>query len=237
MAQRNRNHGLRKVCDCGRRHWPKCPHDWHFNFTWRKRVYRFSLDRKLGRQVSGKTEANREANRLRGGIQSGTFGSEQPQVAHMTLRHLVPHYAQRAKPARPQDNVEVLCGTALPRPAGGEFAFGEWPVADITTDTIERFREVRSVRLFVRRRGQNVERIANGVIAANRHLAFLRGVFNWAIRVGYLERTPFKRGTETVVKLARELRRRRRLEPGEEERLLAACAPHLRAIVEAAIET
>jgi integrase len=237
MAQRKQNHGLRKICDCGRRHWPKCPHDWHFNFTWRKRVYRFSLDRKLGRHASGKTEAQREAIRIRAEIQNGTFGSEQPQVAAMTLRQLVTHYIQRAKAARPQDCVDVLFRTALPRPAGGELDFGEWPVADITTDTIERFREVRSVRRFVLRTGQSVERISGGVIAANRHLVFLRGVFNWAVRVGYLERTPFKRGTETVVKLARELRRRRRLEPGEDQRLFAACAPHVRAIVEAAIET
>ena len=39
------------------------------------------------------------------------------------------------------------------------------------------------------------------------------------------------------MKLASELKRRRRLEPGEQERLFAACAPHVRLIVEAALET
>lgn len=62
-------------------------------------------------------------------------------------------------------------------------------------------------------------------------------MFNWAVGRDHIERTPFKKGTETIVKVARETKRRRRLRPGEGERLLAACGPHLRAVVEAAIET
>jgi integrase len=225
------------VCGCARRTWSKCPHDWHFNFTWRKRVHRFSLDRHLGRKLTGKTEADIEAEALRIAIRTGKFGTTLPQVATMSLRQLVALYIERAKAARPQDSVGVLHATALPRPTGGELTFGDWPIIDITTDTVERFREVRSVRAMVAREGQRVARVAGGVVAANRHLAFLRAVFNWAIRMGYVERTPFKRGTETVVKLKPELKRRRRLEPGEQERLLAACAPHVRLLVEAALET
>jgi integrase len=92
----------------------------------------------------------------------------------------------------------------------------------VTTDTIEQFRAARRPA---------------GLVATNRSLAALRACFNWAIRVGYLERTPFKRGTETVVKLSRELPRRRRLEAGEADRLLQACGPTLRPVVEAALET
>ena len=42
-----RNFGVRKVCACPRRQQAKCPHPWHFNFTWKGRAYRFSLDRPL----------------------------------------------------------------------------------------------------------------------------------------------------------------------------------------------
>jgi integrase len=49
--------------------------------------------------------------------------------------------------------------------------------------------------------------------------------------------TPFKIGTEVAIRLKREPPRQRRLEPGEGDRLLAACGPHLRAVVEAALET
>ena len=62
-------------------------------------------------------------------------------------------------------------------------------------------------------------------------------MFSWAVGRDHLERPPFKKGTETIIKLARETKRRRRLQPGEGQRLLAECGPHLSALVEAAIET
>ena len=75
------------------------------------------------------------------------------------------------------------------------------------------------------------------MVGVNRNLGSLRALFNWAVKVGYLAQTPFKRGTETVVKLSREGSRSRRLHADEEARLLAVCAPSLRAIVDAALET
>ncbi len=93
---------------------------------------------------------------------------------------------------------------------------------DITTDAIEQYREAR---------------LPSGLAATNRDLSLLRAMFNWAIRTKHVKETPFKLGTESIVRLAREAPRSRRLEPGEGERLLAACGPHLRAVVEAALET
>ena len=53
-----------------------------------------------------------------------------------------------------------------------------------------------------------------------------------------MDRTPFKRGTEAVVKLTKELPRIRRLEAGEQAPLLAVCGTHLRAMVgKGALET
>ena len=113
----------------------------------------------------------------------------------------------------------------LPLPTGDAArAFGDWCVTDITAGTLEDYRAVR--------------RAAGATVGCNRSLALLRAAFNWAIRMGYVERTPFMRGTQAVVKLSRELPRRRRLEPGEAARLLAACSsPHLRGLVEAALWT
>ena len=67
--------------------------------------------------------------------------------------------------------------------------------------------------------------------------SLLRAAFNWAVRVGYVQRTPFKRGTEAVIKLTQELPRSRRLESGEEASLLAQTGSHLYGVVIAAIET
>jgi hypothetical protein len=74
MATRHENDGLRKRCGCPRRNWPKCSHDWHFNFKPRGgRPWLFCLDVELGRRMAGKGEAEAEAARIRAEIFAGTF--------------------------------------------------------------------------------------------------------------------------------------------------------------------
>jgi hypothetical protein len=62
--KRERNDGLRKICDCPRRQWAKCPHLWHFNFKWGDVALRKSLDALVGRKVTSKTEAEHEAEKI-----------------------------------------------------------------------------------------------------------------------------------------------------------------------------
>ena len=111
-------------------------------------------------------------------------------------------------------------------PTGGTAPLGDWRVADIVTDTIQRFREVRRAQ-------------GTGIVGVNRNVRQLRAVFNFAIRAGYMAQTPFRRGSESVVKLSPEPTRSRRLNADIDEAgtLLTACYPHLRAVVEAALET
>jgi len=78
-----------------------------------------------------------------------------------------------------------------------------------------------------------------GLVGLNRLLARLRHLFNWAIAQGYVDATPFKRHGVVVVRLdmRAETPRVRRLEPGEEERLLNAANPDLRPVIVAALST
>ena len=69
----HRNAGLRKVCECPRRGWAKCPHPWHFNYSWRGAAYRFSLNRYACKEINGKTEAETLADGIRREIRAGTF--------------------------------------------------------------------------------------------------------------------------------------------------------------------
>jgi hypothetical protein len=69
----HRNAGLRKVCDCPRRGWAKCPHPWHFSYSWRGAAYRFSLNRYACKEITGKTEAETLADGIRREIRAGTF--------------------------------------------------------------------------------------------------------------------------------------------------------------------
>ena len=233
MTTRHQNNGLRKLCTCPRRQWAKCRHAWHLNFKPPGGPsYRLSLDRHLGRHIDSKTEAAREAAAIKADILAGRFG--QPAARDgMTLRQLADTYLERYVAVEHPDTandflsgLRVICGTCLPRPTGGEVPFGAWPLADIVTDTIERYREARRAT-------------GAGTGGANRSLARLRALYNWAVRVGYLEATPFKRGTEPVITLSREPPRSRRLnvDTDEEAHLVAVCGPHLRAVMEAALET
>ena len=151
----------------------------------------------------------------------------------MTLRQLAELYMARyykVNHPRTHDNEEyflrTVYRTSLPRANGQAQRLEDWPVAAITVDTLERFKETRVA-----------EGKGRGDYATNRCLGRLRAIFNWAILKGYMDSTPFKVRGVTAVKLLPERRRYRRLEPGEEERLLTACNPNLRALVEAALET
>ena len=229
--KRQHNDGVRKVCRCPKRKQPKCHHPWHFNYRWRGEDHRLSLDRHLGRRIETRTDAKAEAEKLRSAIRAGEFSAGVAVLTQLTLGQLLDHYFTRDVKKRRPKTAEADAGpialikkTAIASPTSTSRPLGEWAVSDVTTDTIERFREVRL-------------EAGGGAVAVNRNLALLRAAFNWAVRVGYVERTPFKRGTEAVVKLTKELPRSRRLEGDEETQLLAACRPHLRAVVEAAIET
>src|SRR5690606_16123846 len=103
---------------------------------------------------------------------------------------------------------------------------GEWPVADITPDTIEQFREVRL-------------RAGKGAVGTNRYLGYLRALWNWALKHDQVQATPFRRHDVVVVKLDKtvEQARTRRLQPAEEGAWLGAAPAHVHALIIGALET
>ncbi|MEX2662710.1 MAG: site-specific integrase, partial [Vicinamibacterales bacterium] len=72
----------------------------------------------------------------------------------------------------------------------------------------------------------------------NHDLKLLRKMFNWAIRKGHLERTPFKIGTEPAIGLDKEIPRDRRFQnDDDEQKLLDAADPYLRGVIIALLDT
>src|SRR5262249_21675094 len=97
---------------------------------------------------------------------------------------------------------------------------------------------LRQQALSLRRSAKCRPGLKGGEVGINRFLARLRHVCSWAIEEGYIPESPFKRGDQTVVKMAKgENPRKRRLKPGEEERLWAQAGDHLRALIVAALST
>lgn len=244
QTRRHRNDGLRKICGCARAKWPKCPHAWHFSFKWQDTHHRLSLAREFpGRTIDSRTAAEAAGDELRTAIRAGTFRQPLPARDTLTLRQLFDTFTRDVLAVRPggtrandRHAVSAITSAPLRRLTGDVVLFGDWLVADITSAALEQFRTVRSVPQTVARTGRGARRVG-GPRGVNRLLAFIRRVFNWAIAAGHLDATPFKRAGVAVVKLPKEPKRSRRLEDGEAERLLAACGDHLRAVVEAALET
>ena len=127
-------------------------------------------------------------------------------------------------------HVRLLRRTLLPSGSGTMVTLEARRFDSITRADVEEIRRLSTL---------NMPRTKGGVVGANRLLARLRHMFNWAIAQGYADHSPFKRHGVTVVKLngAAETPRDRRLDEGDEDKLIAAAGPRTQAIIIAALET
>jgi integrase len=222
----HRNDGLRKRCDCPRRAWPKCEHDWHFNFKYGDHhTYRFSLDRYLGRRLKSKEEARIEAEQFRVAIRTGTFTLKPAPMRTatstdaLTFASLADLWLTRAN--RPKRDQSCVKGLNAAIAVTGD-ALGTKAIGAITEDDLEAvFDQLK----------------ARGLSASyrNHHVQAVKGLEKWARRKGYLTR-PWLSDV-TVIKREQHARRDRRLAPGEEAALLKAAGPWLQRFIIAAIET
>lgn len=226
---------LRKRCGCPRKNWAKCAHPWHVNFKWNGEHYRFSLDREVGHPITNKTDAEKEADRIRTAIREGLFRQQhvEPRAMHsadteLTFRQFAEVWKTKrgAELVRPKDNdYRIEKVNAFVLPGSQPTMFGDKFLSSITTEDIEAFRAARK---------------AGGLspVTVNHDLKLLRKMFNWGIRKGYLQRTPFKVGSESAITLEREIPRDWRFESDEDEqKLLNAANPHLRAVLIALLDT
>lgn len=154
---------------------------------------------------------------------------------------------------------DLICRTRISTGPGVTIPFGDLPIEDIRTQHVEAFRDGRRA-LLRQREEERVERAARrargestaslppsspevprnrgGEVGVTRALELVRRVFNWAIaKEIFPHENPFHRFGKRVIKFARQQPRTRRLQPGEEERLLAAADVHLRHLIIAALDT
>lgn len=242
MAKRHTNRGLAKICACGRAKWAKCKHSWHFAYKWKGTHYRFSLDKELDRHIDSKTAAEAEAETLRTKIRGGTFRVPLPARDTLTLAQLLDTYDRevltgRATAANDRYQMATIARTPLRLPTGEVRAFGDWLVQDVTAAALLQYMAARQVPQTTAPTGRGARRVG-GPVAARRNLALLRAVFYWALGLDYIATNPFhKNGRPAVRGIGKKTERARRLHGDEGARLLAACGPHLRAVVECGLET
>jgi len=201
---------------------------------WRGTHHRYSLDKLLGRDLTSKTEAQQAADELRIAIREGRFkgpGDAIEPPSALTVSDLLDRYRERVLTAKSASAVEaqlsaqrVISRKPIPTARGALLPFGRWPVDSVTADALEQFRDARK---------------PYGTTGANRILEHLRAAFTWGAskRRALVADNPFRDGERAAVRRFPEHARTRRLHSGEAERLLAAAGPHLRAIIECALET
>jgi integrase len=243
--------GLKKRCQHKRSTWPDCRCPWWFNCFHDGRHYRFSLT-KLAQALNeppprSKAEAIAWRDRLRGEIRGGTFvdpftaveAPPAPPAITLTVGDVLDKFldAHVRIPERSHESrvimeayIRRLRTMALPAAHGTTITLADKPID----------RGVTAADLDVLRREWTLTGTAgrDGCTGPHRALKQLRVFFNWAIRSGYTEHTPFKRGPVATMQFPKEQGRTRRLEGDEEKRLLAAATtPLIGALIRAGLET
>jgi integrase len=223
--------GLYKLCEHKGRARDRCEHVWWARF----RRVRVSLDKWSNREIGSKTEADAVLDDLRKAVRAGTFdrrGVEPPrEVSPQTFRQFAEVYKERHVLAKGLALAKTIDYRLRPLIEG----FGDRPIAEIKTANIEDFiAGLRKPRIVHRR--PELRTLTNASI--NRTIELLRHMLNWAVGREYLDRTPFRRGTETLIrKLREDNQRRRRLTEEEEARLLDIAPPFLRSMIITALDT
>jgi len=222
--------GLYKLCDHQGRARDRCDHAWWARF----RHVRVSLNKWGNREIESKTEAQAVLDDLRKAVRAGTFdarGIKPPKEQQsLTFREFAKTYKERHVQAKGLAMAKTIDYRLKPLLN----VFGDRPLAEIRTADVEDFiAGLKKPRVVNRLPGRKLT-----PASINRSLQLLRHMFNWAVGREYLDRTPFRRGTETLIRKEREdNKRRRRISEEEETRLLSVAPSHLRSMIIAALDT
>lgn len=195
--------GLYKLCEHKGRARDRCEHAWWARY----RHVRVSLEKWSNDELKTKTNAEEVFDDLKKAVRAGTFdkrGVEPPrEAAPLTFRQFADVYKERhvfAKGLAIGDTIDYRL-----RPIVDHFA--DKPLAEIKTADVEDFiADLRKPHLAGRRKTPRTLSPAS----ISRTIELMRHMMNWAVGREYLDRTPFRRGTETLIRKLREDNQRRR---------------------------
>jgi integrase len=222
--------GLYKLCSHRGRARDRCRHAWWGGYRGR----RVSLSKWANRELHGKDDAMSVLEQLRGAVRAGTFdprGLEPPkETAPLTFAEFAQRYKERhvmAKGLALAASIDYRLKPLLE-------CFGDRRLDEIRTADVEDF----TAELKKPKPGGNTLGRPLTSASINRTIELLRHMMSWAVGREYLDRTPFRRGTETLIrKLPEDNRRRRRLTEDEEAKLLAVAPALLRSMIITALDT
>lgn len=240
--------GIWKRCGCARKRWSGCPHPWYFAFRSGKgNFHRFNLNKRAGKPrnyVMAKSEAESLRDLYRSQIRAHTLtdkgGGDRSPDTRLSMRDVAKDYSERYvnMPSRrpgPRRSmswyVTGMLETEIPSRGGQTVALGDKAISEVTRADVEALRAA----WMSRKRGRN----KGGFCGLRNLIRRVRHFFNWSIEEGYVNQTPFRREGRAVIRLDRsvETGRTRRLEAGDEERLLKVADPYLRDLLIGLLDT
>jgi len=221
--------GIYKRCNHGRRERDRCSDPWYGNYKQPGRPRaRVALEKWSGEEVKSRGQALAVFDQLKAEVRAGTFDARGRGVTvqkdgPLTFAQLVKVFEERYVAAKQLKTAEAFKWRVRPLLE----RFGDRDISTIRTGDVEDWqadlRKPRPIHGFVR---------TPSAATVNRAVEHLRRILNWAVSREYISSSPFTRGGVSLIKFDREdNRRNRRISPEEEERLIAAASPHLRALM------
>ena len=188
--------GLYKICKHKGRARDRCDDAWWGSF----RGTKASLGKWANREIRSKAEAQAALETLRAAIRAGTFdkrGHRPPaDRAGLTFQKFSEIYAERYVAAKALKTAGAIEYRLKPLRA----YFGQRTLGDMKTADIEDFvADLKKPRTVNRQKNRTLS-----TASINRSLALLRHMLNWAVAREHLEKTPFRRGGEALIRLERE---------------------------------
>ena len=215
--------GLYKLCKHNGRARDRCQHVWWGSFQYRGALHRVSLPKWSNEEIHTKAHAQTVFDRMKEAVRAGRVskrGDRGPE-SPLTFAQFAQLYADKHARAKNLALAKTIDYRLKPLI---EF-FGNRRLRDIKTADIEDF--IAELRKPRRVNGQSGRTLKPASI--NRSLEILRHMLNWAVAREYIDRTPFRRGSETLIHpLLEDNKRQRRLSEDEEQHLLDAAPPMLR---------
>ncbi len=220
--------GLYKLCSHQGRARDRCRHGWWGSFQHGGRLYRASLARWANQKIRSKSEAAAVLDRMRDAVRVGTFAKREAEAVEerLTFDRFADIYVERyVRASGLSSSGTIDYRMRLLRDHLGKRLLSELRTADIE-DFVARLKE--PCRLA---KAQKTLRIRTPA-TINRYLSLLRHMFNWAVGREYLDRTPFRRGNQALIRQELEdNRRHRRISKDEEQRLLRHAPDYLRPLI------
>lgn len=211
--------GLYKLCTHKGRARDRCSHPWWGSFQYKGRLHRASLSRWADEAIHTKSEAAVIFERLKDAVRDGRFDRDPANV--VTFEAFADLYLERyvkLRGLRSADEIEQRLAVLKKR----------WQGRELTTIRVAEIEDLIQDLKAKNRRPATI----------NRWLALLRHMFNWALGREYVAQTPFRRGTQALIKFERENNRRvRRVTAHEEARLLEASNSLVHMLIVAALDS